>query len=285
MRRNQLLFSRINLIKQLFFSFFCLSMVAVADAGTIVAPVGLLPGTQFRVIFVTAGKMNATSTNIQDYDNFVNAQAMNASYEGHKVHFSAIASLSSAPTGPAIANANSHINDGISSAAGVYMVDGTKVADNTGIASGGLFSGTVMATPRQGIDGTVYNDVNIWTGSAGNGSAYNTTLFGLYGLGSLNRGIPLSSPLSFPYFSTPMAATGHLGSIDASGYSWLSAGGIPGLQATSTDLQLYGISDILTASAPPAIPEPSCLMSLCIGALVLVIPRTLRRRVSEARQD
>ena len=198
MRRNQLLFSRINLIKQLFFSFFCLSMVAVADAGTIVAPVGLLPGTQFRVIFVTAGKMNATSTNIQDYDNFVNAQAMNASYEGHKVHFSAIASLSSAPTGPAIANANSHINDGISSAAGVYMVDGTKVADNTGIASGGLFSGTVMATPRQGIDGTVYNDVNIWTGSAGNGSAYNTTLFGLYGLGSLNRGIPLSSPLSVP---------------------------------------------------------------------------------------
>ena len=285
MRMNQQLFSGINLMKKLFFSFFCLSMVAVADAGTIVAPVGLLPGTQFRVIFVTAGKMNATSTDIQDYDNFVNSQAMNAIYEGTKVHFSAIVSLSSTPAGPVIANANSHINDGISSAAGVYMVDGTKVADNTETTSGGLFSGTVMATPRQGIDGTVYNDVNIWTGSAGNGIAYNTTWFGLYGLGSLNRGQLLGSPLSPPYFSTPMAATGHLGSIDASGYSWLSAGGIPGLQATSTDLQLYGISDILTVSAASVIPEPSCLMSLCIGALVLVIPRTLRRRVSEARQD
>jgi hypothetical protein len=281
---NELGFSPMNHMKKLFLSFFFLSMVAVADAGTIVAPDGLLPGTEFRVIFVTSGKINSTSTNILTYDNFVNAQAMNARYEGRKVRFSAIASTSSKPEDPAIVNAISHINNGMSSAAGVYMVDGTKVADNTGTSSGGLFSGSMAATPRQGIDGTVYGDVNIWTGSSGNGLAYNTALFGRYGLGSLNVGKALDSPLSIPYFSTPMASVGRLGSTDVSGYSWMSAGGISGLAATSTELQLYGISEILTVSAPRLVPEPSCLMSLCIGALVLAVPRKFRRRFSQSSQ-
>ena len=281
---NAMLLSPMNHMKKLFFSFFFLSMVAVADAGTIVAPDGLLPGTEFRVIFVTAGKINSTSTNILTYDNFVNAQAMNANYEGRRVRFSAIASISLKPEDPAIVNAITHINTGMSSAAGVYMVDGTKVAENTGTTSGGLFSGNLTATPRQGIDGTVYQDVNVWTGTSGNGLNYTTALFGRYGLGSSNVGKLLDSPLSIPYFPTPMASVGRLGSADISGYSWLSAGGISGLAATSTELQLYAISDILTVSAPRLVPEPSCLMSLCVGALVLAVPRKFRRRVRESSQ-
>ena len=273
-----------NLKKNLLFSFFCLSMVAVADAGAIVAPEGLLPGTQFRVIFVTAGKINAISSNVSVYDTFVNAQAKKATYEGLKVHFSAIVSLSSEPAGPVLMNAISHVNDGMSSAAGVYTFDGTKIADNTGTTSGGLFSGSVLATPRQGIDGTSYSDVNVWTGSSGNGNAYASGAYGLYALGSLNVGVPLLSPTTPPAFQSPMAAVGRLGSTHIPGYSWLSAGGTNGLVATSTELQLYGISDILTVTEPRLVPEPSCLISLCIGALVLVVPLRLRRRIGGVGQ-
>ena len=284
MRMNGLLFSRMSLMKGLCFSLFCLSIVAVAEAGAIVAPDGLLPGTQFRVIYVTAAKINATSSNISTYDAFVNAQAMNVSYEGYKVHFSAMVSLSSQPAGPVIMNAISHVNDGMSSAASVYTVNGTKIADNTGTTSGGLFSGSVLATPRQGIDGTSYSDVNVWTGSSGNGNAYASGAYGLYALGSLNVGVPLLSPTTPPAFQSPMAAVGRLGSTHIPGYSWLSAGGTNGLVATSTELQLYGISDILTVTEPRLVPEPSCLISLCIGALVLVVPLRLRRRIGGVGQ-
>jgi hypothetical protein len=47
-----------------------------AEAGIILqTPAGLDPGDQFRFVFVTDGSRNATSTNIADYDSFVNAQA------------------------------------------------------------------------------------------------------------------------------------------------------------------------------------------------------------------
>jgi hypothetical protein len=54
-----------------------------AEAGTMLqTPAGLKPGDQFRFVFVTNGIRDAISTNIADYDSFVNAEAGGATYHG-----------------------------------------------------------------------------------------------------------------------------------------------------------------------------------------------------------
>jgi len=275
MTMNALLLPQIHLTKKLFFSFFCLSMMAVAEAGPIAAPIELKRGDTFRVIFVTSGKINAQSTNIADYDQFVNQQANGATYGGALIHFSAIASIATTATNPPSVNARDHINSGSNSQAiaGVFMVNGTKVATNSGTAANGLFSAAVLTDPNRGIDGTVYSGVNVWTGSSGNGLAYNTALFGYYGLGSTNDGRLLSAPNPAPYFPDPVAEVGYLGLTDPSGYGWLSKGGIPGVQATTSEFQMYAISNVLTV-----VPEPSSLIGCTLGTLILAVHHRFRRR-------
>ena len=75
MHVNELLLPQISLAKKFLFSFFCLSVMAVAEAGPITAPSELQAGDTFRLIFVTSGTINATSSDISVYDRFVNQQA------------------------------------------------------------------------------------------------------------------------------------------------------------------------------------------------------------------
>ncbi len=42
-----------------------------AQAALVVVPTGLNPGDQYRLVFVTDGTRDATSTNINDYNTFV----------------------------------------------------------------------------------------------------------------------------------------------------------------------------------------------------------------------
>jgi hypothetical protein len=51
-----------------------------AEAGDIdlLTPTGLMPGDHFRFVFVTDGTRDVTSSNIADYNNFVNSQAAGA---------------------------------------------------------------------------------------------------------------------------------------------------------------------------------------------------------------
>ena len=46
-----------------------------ASAQPVTVPSGLIPGEQYRLVFVTGATTNATSTNIVDYNNFVTADA------------------------------------------------------------------------------------------------------------------------------------------------------------------------------------------------------------------
>src|SRR4051812_38888348 len=67
-----------------------------AEAGMMLqTPAGLNPGDQFRFVFVTDGIRDATSTNIADYDSFVNAEAGGATYDGAVVNWLAIGSTDS----------------------------------------------------------------------------------------------------------------------------------------------------------------------------------------------
>ena len=65
-----------------------------AEAGGIAlnTPAGLNPGDSFRFVFVTDGSTTAQSSNISDYDNFVQTQAGGATYNGAVVNWLAIGS-------------------------------------------------------------------------------------------------------------------------------------------------------------------------------------------------
>ena len=106
-----------------------------AEAGPVLlTPAGLSPGESFRFVFVTDGTRDATSTNIADYNGFVNTQAGGATYNGSVVTWAAIAST---PTVNAIDNVGPSL-------APVYLSDGTIVATSTTTASGGLWDGDLI---------------------------------------------------------------------------------------------------------------------------------------------
>jgi len=104
-----------------------------AEASIILeTPTGLNPGDQFRFVFVTDGIRDATSTNITDYDSFVNSEAAGATYEGAVVNWLAIGSTDSV-------DAIDHIGK---ATAPVYLSDGTLVTTTT--TSAGLWSGALV---------------------------------------------------------------------------------------------------------------------------------------------
>jgi hypothetical protein len=99
------------------------------EAGiTLQTPAGLNSGDQFRFVFVTDGTRNATSMNIADYDNFVNAEAGGATYNGVLVNWLAIGSTDSVDAIDHVGQAN----------APVFLPDGTLVTVST--TSSGLWS-------------------------------------------------------------------------------------------------------------------------------------------------
>ena len=106
---------------------------ARAEASIILqTPAGLNPGDHFRFVFVTDGIRDATSTNITDYDSFVNGQAGGATYNGVVVNWLAIGSTNSVDAIDHVGQAN----------APVFLSDGTLVTTTTTPA--GLWSRTLL---------------------------------------------------------------------------------------------------------------------------------------------
>jgi hypothetical protein len=66
--------------------------IAHAEPVSLATPAGLAPGAQFRFLFLTSGTQAATSTDIADYNTFVNSQASGATYEGSVVSWKAVGS-------------------------------------------------------------------------------------------------------------------------------------------------------------------------------------------------
>ena len=242
-----------------------------ANAGMIVqAPEGLNPGDQFRIIFVTSGTIDATSNNLADYNNFVNSEAQGATYNGQKINWSAIVSTDAVN---ALMNTHSY------SSSAIYMADGTKVSnaysETTRGDSGSLWSSDLLAQPDEGIDGTKYKNRLVWTGTAGNGSEYSTSIFGAYGVGTSNYG---TNPFTgVNTFSTPHVQVGFI-SASQTGSNWIqipniSATNTPGLQTQTNQYQIYGISDVMTVAT---IPEPSALLSSIVGIAVVAFIAALR---------
>jgi hypothetical protein len=161
-----------------------------AKAGIILhTPPGLDPGDHFRFVFVTDGTRDAASTNIADYDAFVNSQAGGATYSGAVVKWLAIGSTDSI-------DAIDHI--GLSTVP-VYVSDGTLVTTST--STSGLWSGSIDHEINLDLSGNpVPSFFFVWTGTNPFGTGF---------------GGPLGSP-------TPQT-----GSTTDTGNAWVSSGRSP----------------------------------------------------------
>ena len=166
--------------------YFGFGFMGQAEAGIILqTPAGLNPGDQFRFVFVTDGIRDATSTNIADYDSFVNSQAGGATYNGVVVSWLAIASTDSV-------DAIDHVGQ---ATAPVYLSDGTLVTTDT--TPSGLWSGALVHQINLDLAANLVQTF-VWTGTNPTGTGF---------------GGPLGSP-----------PTPQVGSTTDTNGAWVSSG-------------------------------------------------------------
>ena len=210
-------------------------------------PAGLAPGAQFRFLFLTSGTQAATSTDIADYNTFVNGQASGATYEGSVVSWKAVGST-------ATVNARDNVG-GFGGNVPVYLTNGTLLAGDltTSTSNKGLWSGLLFTTPTIGIDGNGVTTTFAFTGSNADGTGYPSGQLGA---------------ASFVRYGDPTV------NVDTFGWHF-SINGMP----DSFAVNFYGVSSELTV--PSAVPEidpagMGSVLALITGALGLLERRRLK---------
>lgn len=211
----------------------CLASCVPARADLMIAtPSGLNPGDQFRIVFLTVGTTQATSSDIGYYNTFVGNDAINqAGGVGNSVVYG-----STVLTWTAIASTNaiSAITNIGSFGVPVYLASGTRVTSSD--TATGLWSGSLLAPINEFLTAPFFFDTSVWTGTLPNGSDA-----GSFTLGSGSG-----------FGSTP-------GLSNKSNSEWVETGATP----SSFSNNMYGISQVLTA-----VPEPSTC-GLALAGLAL----------------
>ena len=220
---------------------------SAAQAALVVVPPDLAVGDQYRLVFVTEGKRDATSTNIDDYNTFVTNQVTGSalanalSAAGLTTTWKAIGSTSATS-----AKVNTG-TDGSQPDVPIYLIDGNRVANNNNDLWDGSIQTAIYRTPLDTVSTSL-----VWTG---------TTFVGLttsYGLGGCFGGCGFDG----------FVARGSSNVSFQIGGSWIF-----GFVNFYLDhLPLYGISSVLTVpgGSPQQVPEPSSLLGyITLGGLML----------------
>jgi hypothetical protein len=205
----------------------------------------LPPGSQYQLVFVSAGTRDALSTNIDDYNSFVTEQANLNLNLPSGITWSAIASTSTVD-----ARDNAVTYDSIP----IYNTSGQQVSDGTYHFWGGQDGppGSIY-TLWNSISSDQYGNnisADVWTGSKSDGTKYSSGGLGVW----------IVSP-SFPSeYESPVR-----GSSTSRTATWIS----DTVQLTSNpsnmNCPLYAISSPITV-----IPEPSSLILLSIGIISML---------------
>ena len=232
---------------------------------SIIPPIGLAPGSEYQLIFVSAGAtdVTATNTNISSYNSFVTAQAA----LDPSLPSATWTIVGSTGTVEAYANAPNLIVDG--SYLPVYNTQGIEVQGPDFVA--GLYSGGDLQSPVQydqfgrSALGTVFTGIG--GGPLGAidvveyGDAYSLREWASAGVEPVEYGVTtgsvyaLSSAITVP---TPEPAT-----ITLLGSALLLIGGVQFARRRTAGLEPVGIAVVPT-------PEPSKLLVFGIGAAALL---------------
>jgi hypothetical protein len=142
------------------------ALVSIAQAAPVTVPVGLNPGDQYRLVFVTSTTRDATSANLADYNAFVTAAANSVSeLAALGANWRAIASTAGNP------NARTNTNtDFAVDGAGVkiFLLDGTTIVadDNQDLWDGTLDNAINRDESGAVLAGSGFPDAGVWTGTS-----------------------------------------------------------------------------------------------------------------------
>jgi hypothetical protein len=136
-------------------------LICPSRGAPIITPPDLEPGTPYRLIFVTAGTRNATSSDISDYNTFVTQQA------GDLVPSAQWFALASTLTVSARENTGTDSPGGVP----IYNLNGQRVANDYA----DLWDGSLINAPRYDQNGETADSMFVWTGSTTDGYAFTTT--------------------------------------------------------------------------------------------------------------
>ena len=203
-------------------------------------------GTQYRLVFVTSGTRNATSSNIADYNSFVHAQA-NLSPELASLNTTWTA-IGSTLTIDARDNTSTNPNAAVGVA--FYQLDGLLVASN----NADLWDGLISASINRNQLGLA-TSAAVWTGT------HHTGVVSLNPLGDSD----------VPPFS-------QFGATAAIGPSWVNFGSSNINDGVGDLAPLYAISGVLTAPGLAPVPEPSSLVITSILSCLAGIGWVHRRQ-------
>ena len=133
---------------------------SVANSALIVAPPGLNPGDPFRIIIAEVGRIDATSSNINTYDLFVQSLAVLAgldTYNSLPVTWSALGSTTTVSAVSRLPN----------SMIPIYLIDGQIVANS----SNDIWSGSLLHAINLDQFGAIKTGT-YWTGSDATGHGF-----------------------------------------------------------------------------------------------------------------
>lgn len=221
---------------------------AAAGPIDLATPAGLNPGDKFRFLALTTDSTTATSTDISDYNSWVQRAFYGATYGGVTINWKAIGSTSSI-------DARDNVG-GYGSLVPVYKpFTGTRIANDMTTNAGGLWSGSLLSAPDETISSAPGGSPDVWTGTDADGKGAK----GYYG--------------DTFYLGDSYAVGGQAAFTD---YNWTFWNG---WMNTFTYL-MYGVSEELTVSGSP-VPEidPAGIGSVfaLLGGSLGLIERRRRR--------
>jgi len=189
------------------------------------------PGESFRLLFVTSGATEATSSQISHYNKFVQEQVSSGprTIRPFKDQFRAVVST-------AAVHARDNIDAG--ERVPVYWISGGRLGSNELVVSADLFEDDWSDVYPSDETGTAYPDsdtIQVWTGSLRAGSSWQ---------------VPYHNPWHRFYAGAKYGGVGK--PWEAPGGQVSYAGSTPGVNvpANTTELPVYGISPVITVKPP-----------------------------------
>jgi hypothetical protein len=228
-----------NPIRTMLAFFSLLTIASNIPAADLVTPAGLNPGDSFRYIFLTTATRNATSGNIADYNTFVQNDATGYTYDGQPITWKAVGSTTTV-------NARDNVG-GFNTNVPVYLVTGTKIADDLTTNAGGLWGGSIFATISYSIAGSSLPANYVWAGTNPDGTSL------------------LNGPGGDVTLGQAGVSLGGTGSLTAS--AWIYSN----FSASNNLYPMYGLSQALTVP----VPEPS---TWALGTIASATVAWLARR-------
>ena len=244
------------------------SYATLVFSGTsIPIPAGLAVGDTFQLVFITTNTTEATSTDINYYNAFVNTDANlgGSLVGGLGITWSVLGSTAAVNVLSNIVNTSPSTPN----FSGIFNLAGDLIADGTETTGEGLYSGSIQNLLDVTESGAI-STTHVWTGTDTGGSTSN---------GCGNGASPLGGSIS---------ESGYSGDVSSFGTQfWTQSCSIAG---PTYPLPLYGISNLLylgPGDQLDVVPEPATMGTMFLGlaACFLAARRKARRIVAADRPD